>query len=94
MQGNIKQELRWAPEQFAKTMLAYQDLTRPNWDVDLVVWPEAAIPEIEVLAQEYLQNLDSAAAFHNTALITGIVDYQRPTKTIYNTLIVLGKKKS
>ncbi|MDP5213830.1 apolipoprotein N-acyltransferase [Pseudoalteromonas tunicata] len=92
VQGNIKQELRWAPEQFAKTMLAYQDLTRPNWDVDLVVWPEAAIPEVEALAQEYLQNLDSAAAFHNTALITGIVDYQRPTKTIYNTLIVLGKK--
>lgn len=94
VQGNIKQELRWAPEQYSKTMLAYQDLTRPNWDVDLVVWPEAAVPEIEALAQDYLQNLDSAAAFHNTALITGIVDYQRDTKAIYNTLIVVGKDES
>ncbi|MBE0362503.1 apolipoprotein N-acyltransferase [Pseudoalteromonas ulvae UL12] len=92
VQGNIKQELRFDPDEFARTMLKYQDLTRLNWDVDLVVWPEAAVPEIEVMAQEYLQRIDSAAALNNTALITGIVDYQPSTKAIFNTLIVLGKQ--
>ncbi|KZN48190.1 apolipoprotein N-acyltransferase [Pseudoalteromonas luteoviolacea] len=93
VQGNIEQSLRWEPEQFWPTMSKYQDMTRPNWaDVDLVVWPEAAIPEIEDYAFDYLVNLDKAAAFNNTALITGIPDYQFDTRNVYNTLIVLGKK--
>lgn len=74
-------------------MKKYQDLTRKNWDVDLVVWPEAAIPEIETYAYRFLSGLDSAAAFNNAALITGIVDYQRGTKAVFNNLIVVGKKK-
>ena len=92
VQGNIKQELRFAPENFWPTMAKYQDMTRPNWQADLIVWPEAAIPEIEVLVDDYLGNLDKAAAFNNTALITGIIDYQLGTKTVYNNLIVVGKK--
>lgn len=92
VQGNIKQELRFAPENFWPTMAKYQDMTRPNWQADLIVWPEAAIPEIEVLVDDYLANLDKAAAFNNTALITGILDYQLGTKTVYNNLIAVGKK--
>ncbi len=92
VQGNIAQSLRWEPEQFWPTMSAYQDMTRTHWDVDLVVWPEAAIPEIEVMADDFLANLDRAAAFNDTALITGIVDYQRSTKAIFNTLVVVGKE--
>ena len=74
-------------------MSKYQDMTRPHWDADLIVWPEAAVPEIEALADSYLAGLDSAASFNETALITGIVDYQIDTKTIFNTLIVLGNKE-
>ncbi|MCQ8884639.1 apolipoprotein N-acyltransferase [Pseudoalteromonas agarivorans] len=93
VQGNIKQHLRFEPSEFWTTMSKYQDLTRPHWDADLVVWPEAAVPEIEALADTYLVNLDSAASFNKTALVTGIVDYQLDTKTIYNTLIVVGNKE-
>jgi len=93
VQGNIQQTLRWAPEEYWPTMSKYRDLTRINWaETDLVVWPEAAIPEIEDIAAPFLEGLDSAAAFNNTALITGIPDYQFSTKAVYNTLIVLGKK--
>ncbi len=93
VQGNIKQSLRFEPSEFWTTMSKYQDMTRPHWDADLIVWPEAAIPEIEALADSFLAGLDSAASFNNTALITGIVDYQLDTKTIFNTLIVLGNKE-
>ncbi|MEH6395186.1 apolipoprotein N-acyltransferase [Pseudoalteromonas sp.] len=93
VQGNIKQHLRFDPSEFWTTMSKYQDMTRPHWDADLIVWPEAAVPEIEALADSYLAGLDSAASFNNTALITGIVDYQRDTKAIFNTLIVLGNKE-
>ncbi|MDP4489725.1 apolipoprotein N-acyltransferase [Pseudoalteromonas piscicida] len=94
VQGNIKQSLRWEPEQFWPTMSKYRDMTRPNWQgVDLVVWPEAAIPEFEDIAYPFLEGLDKAAAFNGTALITGIPDYQFDTRTAYNTLITLGKKE-
>jgi apolipoprotein N-acyltransferase len=93
VQGNIKQELRFAPENFWPTMSKYRDTTRPFWQSDLIVWPEAAIPEIEVFVDEYLTNLDQAAAFNDTALITGIIDYQLSTKTIFNNLIAIGKKE-
>lgn len=94
VQGNIQQSLKWNPDQAWPTMQKYQDLTRKNWDVDLVVWPEAAIPEIETYAYRFLSNLDNAAIFNNAALITGIVDYQRDTKTVFNNLIVVGKKEA
>ncbi|WP_440053887.1 apolipoprotein N-acyltransferase [Pseudoalteromonas sp. T1lg65] len=95
VQGNIKQSLRWEPEYFWPTMSKYRDLTRTQWqDVDLVVWPEAAIPEFEDIAYPFLQGLDKAAVFNNTAVITGIPDYQFDTKRAYNTLIVLGKKQA
>lgn len=93
VQGNIQQSLRWEPEQFWPTMSKYRDMTRIEWsETDLVVWPEAAIPEIEDMAAPFLEGLDKAAAFNNTAVITGIPDYQFDTKAVYNTLIVLGKK--
>ncbi|WP_046002928.1 apolipoprotein N-acyltransferase [Pseudoalteromonas rubra] len=93
VQGNIQQSLRWEPEQFWPTMSKYQDMTRPLWQqADLVVWPEAAIPELEDLAFDFLHNLDKAAAFNQSALITGIPDYQFDTRNVYNTLIVVGKQ--
>ena len=91
VQGNIKQHLRFEPSEFWTTMSKYQDMTRLHWNADLIVWPEAAVPELEALSTEYLTGLDSAATFNNTALITGIVDYQYDTRNIFNTLIVLGK---
>lgn len=93
VQGNIKQHLRFDPSEFWTTMSTYQDMTRLHWNADLIVWPEAAVPEIEALAYTYLAGLDNAATFNKTALITGIVDYQLDTKTIFNTLIVVGNKE-
>ncbi|MGO2292052.1 MAG: apolipoprotein N-acyltransferase [Pseudoalteromonas sp.] len=93
VQGNIKQHLRFDPSEFWSTMSKYQDMTRPHWNADLIVWPEAAVPEMEALAGSYLSGLDNAASFNDTALITGIVDYQRDTRAIFNTLIVLGNKE-
>lgn len=92
IQGNIKQELRWAPELAWPTMLKYLDLTRPHWDADIVIWPESAVPELEHAAQDFLQMLDKAAQYNNSSVVTGIVDYQIDGKAIYNALIVLGRQ--
>ncbi|WP_026374616.1 apolipoprotein N-acyltransferase [Aestuariibacter salexigens] len=92
VQGNIRQELRWAPEQDMPTMQKYLDLTQSLWDNDLIIWPEAAIPRLESLSQDYLQELDDLAAKKDTGLITGIVNYNFETRQVFNNLITLGKR--
>lgn len=93
VQGNIKQELRWAPEQEWPTMLKYLDLTRPHLAThQLVIWPEAAVPMLEPLAQEFLTNLDKSALYSDTAVVTGIIDYRQRTGEAWNNLVVLGKQ--
>jgi len=94
VQGNIKQDLRWAPEQEWPTMLKYLDLTRPQLSAhQLVIWPEAAVPMLEPLAQDFLENLDKSALYSDTAIITGIIDYRQQTGEAWNNLVVLGKQQ-
>lgn len=91
VQGNIKQELRWVPEQDVPTMEKYLTLSESLWENDIILWPEAAIPKLEPLAQEYINYVDQKAFETNTGLITGIVNYNFETSQAYNNLIVLGK---
>lgn len=94
VQGNIKQDLRWAPEQEWPTMLKYLDLTRPHLSTHpVVIWPEAAVPMLEPLAADFLENLDKSALYSDTAIITGIIDYNQRTTQAWNNLIVLGKQQ-
>jgi apolipoprotein N-acyltransferase len=65
-------------------------LTKPHLQQQIIVWPEAAIPQLEPLAQAYLYNLDMQAAENNSAVITGILDYKR-NNDAYNGMIVLGR---
>ena len=91
-QGNIAQSLRWVPEQDEPTMQTYWSLTEGLWSNDLVVWPEAAVPKLEPLAQPFLAKVNERAFNENTALITGIVNYNWETDEAWNNLIVLGKR--
>lgn len=93
-QGNIPQSLRWVPEQDAPTMQTYWDLTESLWDNDLIVWPEAAVPKLEPLAQPYLTKVNERAFNEDTALVTGITNYNWETEEAWNNVIVLGKRTS
>ena len=91
VQGNIPQSIRWNPENDWPNMLKHLDLTRPHYDkADIIIWPEAAIPILEPLAQDELHNLNQVTAQHQVELITGIIDYHSDSKTAYNSLITLG----
>ncbi|WP_252731855.1 apolipoprotein N-acyltransferase [Paraglaciecola arctica] len=94
VQGNIEQALRWTPEQDQPTMDKYKNMTAAHWHNDVVIWPEAAIPQLEPVATEYLTEIDNIAAQTNTGLITGIVNYNFETREAYNNLIGLGQKQS
>ncbi|ROV58514.1 apolipoprotein N-acyltransferase [Vibrio ponticus] len=89
VQGNIEQALKWVPSERWPTIMKYIDLTRQNWDADIIIWPEAAIPAFEFEISSFLSNLDSNAKAHNSAVITGVVN-QDENRRFYNSILSLG----
>ncbi|WOH37740.1 apolipoprotein N-acyltransferase [Thalassotalea fonticola] len=93
VQGNIKQELRWDKEAETNIINGYIEASKPLYsNNDLVIWPEAAIPRIEPLAQNYLTELNIQAGSVQSSLITGLINYDPDTRKFFNRLVVLGKK--
>jgi apolipoprotein N-acyltransferase len=90
VQGNIEQSIRWRPEQDRPTMEKYLRLSEALWGTDVIIWPEAAIPRLEPLAIDYISQLDQRATQSESALLTGVVNYNYETDTAYNTMLGLG----
>lgn len=44
LQGNVLQEEKWLPEKLLPTIRLYKKLSDENWDADLIIWPETALP--------------------------------------------------
>ncbi|WP_394130481.1 apolipoprotein N-acyltransferase [Shewanella maritima] len=92
VQGNIAQSMKWEPENLWPTMLKYMDLTRDHYDevssLDIVIWPEAAVPAPEIMVDDFLMSANQSAHLNNLAIITGIIS-KKPTG-YYNALVVLG----
>ena len=53
-QGNIPQSTKWTPEGVVLSRSRYRDLTASGGDADIVVWPEAAIPDYLRRTQPYI----------------------------------------
>lgn len=90
VQGNIAQSIRWDPKKDEQTIRHYLALTEPYWDTDIIIWPEAAIPKLEILSGELLVALDEKAKQTQTGFITGIVDYNVETDVALNLLLAMG----
>ncbi|RJX71669.1 apolipoprotein N-acyltransferase [Vibrio sinensis] len=90
IQGNVDQAQKWLPSHRWPTIMKYTDLTRANWDADIIIWPEAAIPAFEFEIGSYLSNLDSAARMNHSAVITGVVN-QGDDKQFYNSILTVGE---
>jgi|TARA_R100001369_G_scaffold92925_1_gene141542 apolipoprotein N-acyltransferase len=92
VQGNIQQSLKWQAEQQWPNILRYLDLTRPKFNHDLVIWPESAITALEPYASDVLNTVEQSASMNGSALITGIIDYDRLNDDFYNSVIVLDEE--
>ncbi|MCL1073728.1 apolipoprotein N-acyltransferase [Shewanella dokdonensis] len=88
VQGNIPQSMKWDPNALWPTLLKYMDLSRPHFDKDIIIWPEAAIPAPESMVEPFLDNANKVANLNDTAIISGIVSLDQ--SDFYNSLIVLG----
>ena len=94
IQANIPQEEKWKPEQLGPTLRLYRKMTEQAWqadDVDLIIWPETAIPRLYHRARAFLSLMESEARKNHSAIITGI-PYKQPDRgTYHNTVVAFGE---
>ncbi|MDD2055266.1 apolipoprotein N-acyltransferase [Pseudomonas putida] len=93
VQGNIEQSLKWDPAQLNAQLALYRDLTFSSKRVDLIIWPETAIPVLKDQAEGYLNMLGNFAADRRSALITGVPIRQEVhhEKRYFNGITVVGE---
>ncbi|MDO6565044.1 apolipoprotein N-acyltransferase [Amphritea sp. 1_MG-2023] len=72
VQANIAQQLKWRPSELQSILQTYVDLSQDSDQVDLLIWPETAIPSFYRTAKVMLSPLTSYLDNNNTALISGI----------------------
>lgn len=91
IQGAVEQEVKWLPEQLQQTMRLYHDLSKPYWGkVDLIVWPETAIPAFDFQLDSYLDEQRRLARASDTLLILGLATGDIGSREYRNSMLSLG----
>jgi apolipoprotein N-acyltransferase len=90
VQGAVAQELKWSQAWRDKTLQLYYDLTAPYFGTQLIVWPEAALPDPSSELLDYLSPLWSEAHSKNSDLIMGLLHDDPREQKIYNGVLSLS----
>jgi apolipoprotein N-acyltransferase len=94
LQGNIPQQLKWQPDMLLPTLKLFAGLSRENWDSDLVIWPETAVPAFAHQVEEaLLQPLAEEAAARGSELLIGIPVLEGEKNRYYNAMLSLGEER-
>ncbi|NVF12673.1 apolipoprotein N-acyltransferase [Vreelandella maris] len=89
LQGNLPQLLKWTPEGQREAANTYSELTREVADdVDLIIWPETALPMMETQARPVLERVQANLP-PDVALLTGIVQRDEQER-YFNSVIGVG----
>lgn len=96
IQADIAQSRKWDPEHIQQTLGLYRDMSYAQGPVDLIIWPETAIPVLKSRAQGFADAIAANLADQGTTLITGIpVDnYDTGELRIFNGIMVAGSEKN
>jgi len=89
LQGAITQELKWKPEQLTDTLTLYARLTTQNLGMDLIVWPEAAVPTLIDYVGDYVDGLRKASEQRGSTVLLGILRADPESKREQNVVVAL-----
>ncbi|SFC12034.1 apolipoprotein N-acyltransferase [Marinospirillum celere] len=90
VQGNIPQEEKWDPNKRQEIIQQYLNLSAEAGEVDVLLWPETALPLTPPLARPFLQEAVEQAG-PDAALVTGLASRVPDQNRFYNSLITAGE---
>jgi apolipoprotein N-acyltransferase len=93
VQGAVPQDKKWRPEQLEPTLQLYTELSRSDQPLDLIVWPEAAIPALQFEVADFIQDLRAQMVAQDTQLFTGMLKYDLDSDIYLNTLWAFGAEE-
>lgn len=89
VQANVALEVKWQPRYRRAILERYEALSARARDVDLIVWPEAAIPAyLDEIDPDFLGRLQARAQRERTDFLIGVVE--RDQHAFYNSVVSLG----
>lgn len=90
LQGNIAQDLKWAPEVTAQTIELYLNMVKQS-KAALIILPETALP---ILSNQITPALEQAFTTHaqknNGNILFGIVEYDKLSQSYFNGALSFG----
>ncbi len=94
VQGAIPQDQKWLDGNRDTTMDLYRDLTSSALGTPLIVWPEAAVPDLANNMVPYLRKMAEAAGSRGSTLVMGAVRADRAERggelQYFNSVLALG----
>lgn len=89
-QPNIPQQNKWQRAYYEPILQQMEKASLPLMGHDILVWPEAAIPNLYQRATGFLDPIAARAAAAETTLITGIPNRPDGDSRYYNSIVALG----
>ena len=90
IQGNIAQKDKWRLQMKQPTFDLYRGMSLAEKNVDLIVWPETAVPDYRHRVGPYLQQLEQAMKLRDTDLLLGIFVRNDEGRVLNSVLNVRG----
>ncbi len=91
-QGAVKQTLKWDPAELPAIMALYRELTVEALGADLIVWPEAAIPDYYEFQGRFLDEIGQLTSEAGSEIMLGLLRWQNGAAQ--NALYTLGQEES
>jgi apolipoprotein N-acyltransferase len=93
LQGAVPQDLKWQADNVEPTRELYTQLNEQALGARLIVWPEAALPELANEIAPYLGQQYSLARRHGSDLVMGILRVDQDER-YYNSILTLSDRVS
>jgi apolipoprotein N-acyltransferase len=86
LQGAVPQAMKWDPDHRARTMQLYASLMVPHLGVDVIVWPESAVPALEERVRPYLSQMAALANENGSSLVMGLIRRDTQRDAYFNSI--------
>ena len=91
VQGTVPEDQKWQDAHRDEQLAIYHDLTLSALGAQVIVWPEAAPPDLAQNLTDYLLDIYHETHARGSALVLGVLR-QSPEGDYYNSILGLGEQ--
>jgi len=94
IQADIPQDDKWVESEAPMILERYRKMTESALGTKLIVWPEAALPDLANNLLPYIALVDREAQARGSSLVMGVVRASEDGEHYYDSILGLGKEAS